>query len=380
MGTILKKELKLFYKRKTNFFWLIGMPIIFIVIMSLVFGNDDIKVTLHAIDQDQSTFSKTFLQQLEKIPAIEVKQDTSQTLSDQITQLKKGNISSIVVIPKGFGQQFTSGKQANLQLYRDGTTNQAASGIEAVLNNINNQYREHNIQITLLNSGKSKPEVDSILQSPIQIKTINESSSQVSAVTQVVPGYMVMFVFFIIMSMVTRFAADRDSGMVSRLKSTTLRSWEYLIGMWLPNVFMVILQCVVLLAFGHFVYDLPLGNVFTISLIILCLSICGTGLGMAISIMIETDQAAKGITQLFTLVGAMLGGLWFPYDLLPAFVQTVGRFTPQYWAQHGFQEVMAYGATATDVWPTFAVLLAIGLVGLVLALLRYPAFLRRSVN
>lgn len=378
MGSILKKEMKLFWKRKGNFFWLIGMPIIFIVIMSLVFGNNDTKITLHAIDQDQSAFSKTFLKQLDSI-LVDVKMDKAETMSDQMKQLKKGNISSLVVIPKGFEKSFQTGR-ANIQFYRDGNANQAASAVDSILTNISNQYREHKLQTVLLSTGQTKAKADAILQAPVQIQTINESSTKVSAVTQVVPGYMIMFVFFIIMSMVTRFANERDSGMVSRLKSTSLRSWEYLLGMWLPNVFMVLIQCTVLLAFGHFVYDLQFGNIVLVSLIVICLSICGTGIGMAVSLLVDSDQAGKGITQLFTLGGAMLGGLWFPYDLLPSFVQTIGRFTPQYWAQHGLQEVMAHHATVSDIWPTFVVLLVIGIVGLGVSILRYPTFLRKAVN
>jgi ABC-2 type transport system permease protein len=380
VGTIFKKELKLFVKRKGNFFWLIGMPIIFIVIMSLVFGNENTKVTVPVIDQDKSSFSQSFIKQLDSIPVIEVKQDQVSTKSDQINQLRKGNISALVVIPKGFAKQFSNGQQAKIQLYRDGSTNQVASSVEVVLNNISNQYREHKIQMFLQKTGQSKSEITTILQAPIGVQTVNESSTHVNAVTQVVPGYMIMFAFFIIMSMVTRFAQERDSGMVSRVRSSSLPSWKYLIGMWLPNVVMVLIQCTILLAFGNYVYGLELGNVAVIVGIVFSLSICCTGIGLAISLLVESDNAGKAITQLLTLGGAMLGGLWFPYDLLPAFVQAIGRFTPQYWAQHGMQEVMAHGANFVDIWPTFIVLIAIGIVGLFVALIRYPAFLRRAVN
>ncbi|MCH5583871.1 ABC transporter permease [Shimazuella sp. AN120528] len=379
MGTVLKKELKIFLKRKGNFIWLFAMPIFFIVVMNLMFSNTDSKVTVQLIDRDQSTFSRAFIKQLDGIKEIDVKLVSSSSFDNQVNQLKKGNISSLVVIPKGFEKQFgTSASQ--VQLYRDGNVNQAAAAVDAVLNGLSDQYREQKIKASLLSKGQTESEVAGTMKAPITITTINETSSKINGITQIVPGYMIMFSFFIIMTMVTRFTTERDSGMVSRLQGTSISSWQYLLGMWLPNVFMVMFQCLVLLLFGHFVYGLVFGNFLLVLFIVISLSICGASIGIAVSMLIRSDQASKGITQLFTLGGSMLGGLWFPFDMLPSYVQAFGKMTPQYWAQHGLQEVMVHGAKISDIWPTFAVLLSIGFVGLIIAKLSYSTFLRRAVN
>lgn len=379
MGTILKKELNIFFKRKGNFFWLFAMPILFIVIMNFMFSNMGNTITVPLIDQDQSSLSKSLIRQLDKISGFEVKVEKPSDLKNRVTQLKKGNISSIVVIPKGFAAKFQEGK-SNIQFYRDGNTNQAAMAVDAVLKALSDQYREQKIKADLLKKGETKTEVAKTMKAPFTITTINQTSSKINGITQVVPGYMIMFSFFIIMTMVTRFTSERDSGMVSRLQGMSISSWQYLLGMWVPNVLMVMFQCLVLLLFGHFVYGLVFGNFMLVLFIVVALSICGAGIGIAVSMLIQSDQASKGITQLFTIGGSMLGGLWFPFDMLPSYVQVVGRFTPQYWAQHGLQEVMAHGAKISDIWPTFAVLLSIGVVGLMIAKLSYPTFLRRAVN
>src|SRR5690625_7806775 len=51
---------------------------------------------------------------------------------------------------------------------------------------------------------------------------VDESTKQ-DVIVSIVPGYAVMFVFFIIISMVTSFIKDRDLGMVARLASTPLK-------------------------------------------------------------------------------------------------------------------------------------------------------------
>lgn len=201
-----------------------------------------------------------------------------------------------------------------------------------------------------------------------------------NVIEQIVPGYMVMFVFFIWISMVNRFQTERDSGMVARLRSTPMKPPLYLVGMWLPSAISVLVQCTVLLSFGYFVYDVHLGNVGAVSLIVLCLTLCGTGLGLGLSLIVKSFNQGLAITQVFALGGAMVAGLWFPLDMMPEFVQTIGKFTPQYWAQTGLQDVMVRGAHTGDVWLTLVILLAFAAGGLLIALWRYKHFLRSATN
>ena len=77
-----------------------------------------------------------------------------------------------------------------------------------------------------------------------------------------------------------------------------------------------------------------------ISLIVLCLAIFGTGIGLAVSLWIRGENQGRAITMLITLGDAALGG----------------------------------------VWQTLVVLLAFGLVGLLVVLLRFPHFLRPAAN
>lgn len=219
-----------------------------------------------------------------------------------------------------------------------------------------------------------------ILQPPIEVKEYDQNSVEGSVIEQIVPGYMVMFVFFVWISIVNRFHTERESGMVARLRSTPMHPTVYLVGMWIPAVITVLIQCAVLLAFGYFVYDGHLGDVGAIALIVLCLSMCGTGLGLALSMSVKSFNQGLAITQVFALGGAMVAGLWFPTEMMPEFVQGIGTFTPQYWAQTGLQDVMVRSAHVGDVWQTIVVLLAFGMIGLCIAWLRYRHFLRSATS
>ncbi|HET7577964.1 MAG TPA: ABC transporter permease [Bacillales bacterium] len=384
MKSIMIKELKLMLKTKGNLFFLVIMPIGFIVIFASIFGNiGESDITIHYVNQDDSKVSKSFLDRVEKIDGFALqKEDSSATKA--IAAIKNEKITSLLVIPKGFGEALQFGKtSAQIKFYQDPTASQATAPIQAVLRSITSAYQKQKMTGTLARIGKTKPEIHQIMQPPIQVKTINAGGKRNDAITmiqQVVPGYTVMFVFFIILTIMRSFLGEKESGMLSRLRSTPMRPASYLIGMWIPSLIAVLIQCTILLSFGHFVYGMNLGDLTAVSAIVLCLAICGTGIGVGLSLFFRGENQGRGVTMLITMGGAVLGGLWVPSQLMPHFAQVMGYFTPQYWAQHGLQDVMARGGNITDVWRTLAVLLAFGAAGLLAAWLRFKHFMRSAVS
>jgi len=198
----------------------------------------------------------------------------------------------------------------------------------------------------------------------------NTATDRGTAIAQIVPGYTVMFVFFIMISMVQCFLRDRESGMLARLKGTMLPPMHFLIGMWLPHVFVLLIQSFILLGFGYFVYGLSLGNALSVALIILALAICATGLGLILSMIASSLNAAIAVVQVIAMGGAVLGGLWFPFETLPESVQMIGRFTPQYWALKALQAAMIDNAsfTANVVWQALLLLGVIGAISVIAAI------------
>ncbi len=196
--------------------------------------------------------------------------------------------------------------------------------------------------------------------------------------TSIVPGYIVMFVFFIMITMVNTFIKDRDHGMTARIASTPLSPILYLIGKWIPYVIIVFTQMVVLFIFGKVVYDIPLGQPIAIIVLSLFLAVSVSGLGLALALFSKTENMGIAVTQVIALGGAMLGGLWIPFDQLPQFMQSASHFIPQYWAHQAFQDAMNGTLTFETFFQTIGVLSIVCLIGFISALIQYSSFLRRA--
>lgn len=215
----------------------------------------------------------------------------------------------------------------------------------------------------------------------IAIFTANtDAAMRQEVILSIIPGYVVMFVFFIMISMVQVFIKDRDKGTTSRLASTPLSSFHYLLGKWLPFMCIVLIQIIVLFLFGRLVYDVPLGEPITLLILSLFITFTVTAIGLAMSLTVNTENMGIAITQIIALGGAMLGGLWVPFEMMPDFMQTIGRFLPQYWAHQSFQDAMAGTTELTELIKTLAILFAVGLAAIITAMIRYPSFLRKSVG
>lgn len=380
MKAMIIKELRLIRKDRRSFFFLLLMPILFIVMFGSVFNNagSDSSVSIHTIDQDGSPASKALIQQMQAI--MDVKLDSAASLNNQVDKMKQGQFSAMLVIPSGFEVAMKQGNAADIKLYQDPSAQTELAPIQAILSSISSQYREQKLTSVLLAKGDSKEQAEAALASPIHIENVPTTADHFNYIDQVVPGMTVMFVFFIMITMARRFFEEKKTGLLSRIRSTNVKPLQYLIGMWIPFVLTVLAQCVILLAFGHWVYGLELGDIAALGAIVLCLSIAGTGIGLGLSFVVPGEGAAMVITQVITMGGAMLGGLWMPSYLLPKAVQNVGHFLPQFWAQSSLQKIIAHGAHLGDIWGPALILLTFGFVGLLVAFLRLPGFLRSAAN
>src|SRR5690625_4760766 len=112
---------------------------------------------------------------------------------------------------------------------------------------------------------------------------LNEAESQ-PVILSIVPGYTVMFVFFIMITMTESMIKDQKNGLVARIASTPLSSYLYLLGKWVPYMYIVFIQIVILLLFGKVVYNVPIEQLFYIIVLAFILTFMVTGLGLALAI------------------------------------------------------------------------------------------------
>jgi ABC-2 type transport system permease protein len=96
-----------------------------------------------------------------------------------------------------------------------------------------------------------------------------------------------------------------------------------------------------------------------------------TGLSMAMAAWARTAAQVNSLNTLIVLSVAALGGAWWPLEIVPPWMQTVGHLTPVAWAMDGFHDIITRGLGASAVLTEAGVLLVFGVVFLLLGMLRF---------
>lgn len=175
---------------------------------------------------------------------------------------------------------------------------------------------------------------------------------------QTVPGMIVMSVIFSVTTYGTGlFARDRRRGMLRRLVATPCRRPVILAGKLAGRLAMGGLQILILLAVSGACFGFYLGN--TALGWVLCLVpytlACGA-LGMLLGCFFRSEERASPVSWIPAMLMAALGGCWWPRDIMPDALISLGHLFPPAWAMDGLQEIISFGGEAISVLPAAAVL------------------------
>jgi ABC-2 type transport system permease protein len=181
--------------------------------------------------------------------------------------------------------------------------------------------------------------------------------------TQSVPGMATMYVMFVIFPAMALFIRDRRQWITQRLLTLPLSRMQILGGRLTARFVLGMLQYLILFAFGLIVLQVSFGGepVALLALMV-AFTVCITGFMTLIATIPQNEGQARGISLFLSLTLAPLGGAWWPLDIVPPFMQTIGNLTPVGWVMNGFSSVIYLNGTLITILPNVALLVAFGLI------------------
>ena len=157
----------------------------------------------------------------------------------------------------------------------------------------------------------------------------------------VVPGFTVMFAFFLVNIMARSFMIERDQGTLRRLLMAPIGTASLLIGKTIPFYLTSILQCSLLFLCGRLLFGMPWGSQpgYLIP-VILCTSAAAAALGLLLATMVQTDQQISSYGTTLILVLSSVSGCFFPRELFPKLMKQISLVTPHAWSLKAFDAVL----------------------------------------
>ena len=188
---------------------------------------------------------------------------------------------------------------------------------------------------------------------------------------QNVPGYTVMFMFFIVTVIATSVFKERNSGALRRVRATPVSRIAIVIGKTVPFFAINFLQAVIMFTVARLAFGMDLVDIPALLIVTAGVSLAATGMGSMITNLVRTEAQAGSIGVLLVLVLAALSGSMIPRSIMPEAMQTIGFIAPQSWGLTAYQDVLVRGLSIADILQETLILVAFGAVFLTISVFRF---------
>jgi ABC-2 type transport system permease protein len=390
------KDLRLFATDRGALIFFILFPFFFITLF--VFMNigatEDTRLELYvASEEAEGGLSYQVIDALEQASDWEI---IVMDYDQAYQAVEDKEISGFLAFPADFTEGIMTGAGTELEVVTDAeaTSDRAAlSGLsQTIASRIGAQYVTASATIELLiEQGVIAPDdsaaigqvIGQILaggdgQSFIEYSTVNVGEvEEESAANWVIPGYLVMFVFFGAALGAETIVRERQNHTLERLMATSVRRESILGGIFTGTTAKGLIQIILFWGVGLLAFKMDVGNSPAAVIILsILMVITSAAFSLMLATLVKTQRSAGSIAVLASLLLAPIGGCWWPLFLHPGWLQTLAKITPHGWAMSGFNKLILFGANFGDVVPEMLALLGFAILFGAIAVWRFRASAR----
>jgi ABC-2 type transport system permease protein len=114
--------------------------------------------------------------------------------------------------------------------------------------------------------------------------------------------------------------------MVGYLLSYFLMGWMQML------VLMFAMSTLFGAVWGNLAYFIPFTSIVILTIV---------GFGLMMAGLVKTSQQAGALSAVLIVSSCMLGGVYWPLEIVPDFMQQIAKAVPQSWMMAGIQEIIS---------------------------------------
>ena len=100
-------------------------------------------------------------------------------------------------------------------------------------------------------------------------------------------------------------------------------------------------------------------------------ALAAAAFGTTMGTFIKTEGQASGLSIMFGMVFALMGGCWYPLELFPPAVQNAVKILPTTWAMQGMLDIGLRGGGLQDILLEAGVLLGFAVIFFSVGVMRF---------
>ncbi|MFA6979190.1 MAG: ABC transporter permease [Ignavibacteriaceae bacterium] len=358
--TFLTKEFHHILRDKRSLLVLLGLPIVQLLIFGFAITPEVRNANIAILDNAKDEITRQITNKLENSKYFDI--DRTLINNEQIEKaFKSGKIKLAIVFQENFANELLHTNKAQVQIIADATDpNQATTLINyasAVIMDYQNDLNSQNKLPYTINSETR------MLYNP-QLKGAYTS----------VPGVMGM-ILLLISAMMTSISIvkEKELGTMEILLVSPMKPWFVIISKVIPYFIISLVNVATILLLSVFVLGLPIeGSLFLLIFSAVLYIFCALSLGILISTITDTQQAAMLISLLgLMLPVVMLSGYAFPITNMPIILQVLSNFVPAKWYIIIVKGVMIKGIGISQIWKELLILTGMTILFLSISVKRF---------
>ncbi|GGP09437.1 ABC transporter permease [Oceanobacillus neutriphilus] len=408
---LVKKQLLLLWRNPTQIFYLLGLPIILILILSMALadfmqeGSPTIELKVAWLEHQNETeqvdrfmnetkesgvsaevmeknadphmitmlkndvFQGSDLQEMIDLEVIQ-EDEKSDVLADD-------SYSGLIEVPENFTYdmlQFLSGQgreKPQLTVH----VNQEDGIYSAVLSQILEQFDKELTTQDFLQQNELDVDMNEMLAAAntgeqVQMEQMNPVSSS-DYYTAGMAVYLGLYVASTIAFFATR---ERQDQVFDRILVANISRWHYFFGVLISSMIVAFIQLIILFCFSYFVFQVTFDNILAFLIITLAYAVAASGISVlltAISYRLQSDTIVGFFTSVVTSIFAFIGGSFFPIGEASDTVKLIGDLTPNGSGLSAYIQLLR-GSGIEDVLNYIIYMLGFGAVMIVVAAMSFP--------
>lgn len=366
------------FRNKMMLVMLILMPLLMMVMVGYIYSSASLNNVPIAIANEDSGFnnsmigSQTFtsiLQQINNNTGMMKLSNVSNT-EEIKTLVKNGEINGGIVIPSNFTECILTGQQGTIIIIADNSNPQMSATIQAVLTSVFNEMgtmiAQQNVQ--LLNPAINASTSLAIVK-PYTVTTEGIVEGSSSYFDFIAPGMIAMTVMMSVMTgLPAAISQEKEVGTLDGMMVAPISRLSVILGKTLAQTLRGLLQgCIILgLAVGLFGVTIH-GNLLLVFGLLLLGVFSFVGIGIVITSFAKDQETATIMMTTLMFPMMFLGGVFFPIQQMPWFMQGISQFLPLTYASQALRKVMVLGADIPAISSELIILIVFGLVTIAIA-------------
>jgi ABC-2 type transport system permease protein/ribosome-dependent ATPase len=369
VAALVAKEWREILRDRVYFMLAFILPAVLMFVFGYGVTQDVEHVPLAILDEDRSAMSRDYAQHFIASRYFNFRGYLADARAVD-RRLAAGDVTVVITIPSHYEERLLAGDAVVVQGVLDGTFTGRVftirGYIEAINRAANGELQAMYLARTL---GATEHQIGVLLQ-PLRLQVRYQYNQDLESVWGVAAS-MLMFILLMTAPLLTSISVvrEKETGSIYNIYASSIGRAEFLLGKLIPNVTLSYINALLLWVIAVYYFGAPFrGGALFFFAVTLIYIVCVSTIGLLISLLVSTQQAAIIISIIFAVVsGISFSGMNSPVASMTGANYVVAHLLPAMYYEDVVEGVFLKGAGAATLWPQALVLSGYSLLLLALA-------------